>query len=220
VIEHYQLQRLLRRSASLTSSKSVFTIVITRLALLFLPFVFASCATITRGPHDKLYVQSEPSGAEAKLSSGEKAITPAKFVKNRRESFSVTVSKPGYISQTVRVESKVSATGGTAMAGNIVAGGLVGMAVDAGTGALYSLYPNPVVVQLAPAHAASPRKRSVRSTIQHKKDNEIKLQPRTSSPTTPDGQNGQGNKSSIPAPSPSEPAVLQSVEPPKPSPSP
>jgi hypothetical protein len=186
----------------------------TRLALLFLPFAFASCATVTRGVHDKLSVQSEPSGAEAKLSSGETAITPAKFVKSRRESFSVTVSKPGYISQTVRVESKVSATGGTAMAGNVVAGGLIGMAVDAGTGALYSLYPNPVVVQLAPARFASTKKRTVQSTVRHRKNSEVKLQPRTSTPTTP------ALAPSESSPPPSEPATLQSVEPPRPSPSP
>src|ERR1700738_108995 len=95
---------------------------------IFLPLLFfTSCATITRGVHEKLYVNSEPSGAEVKLSSGERAITPAKIVKSRKESFTVTVSKAGYNPQTVKVESKFSSTGGTAMAGNIVAGGGIGI---------------------------------------------------------------------------------------------
>src|SRR6185295_15670096 len=105
--------------------------------LVLLPFLLlTSCATITRGVHEKLNVVSDPPGANIKLSSGEKGVTPAKFVKSRRgESFTVTVSKPGYVSQTVKVESKGGATGGTAMAGNAIAGGLIGIAVDASTGA-------------------------------------------------------------------------------------
>jgi hypothetical protein len=119
---------------------------------LFLPILlFTSCATITRGVHEKLSVMSDPSGANVQLSSGERGVTPAKFVKLRRtESFTVTVSKPGYAAQTVRVESKFSGTGGTAMAGNVILGGAIGLGVDAGTGAYNSLYPNPVSVHLIP----------------------------------------------------------------------
>jgi hypothetical protein len=90
------------------------------------------------------------------LSTGEKGVTPAAFVeKRRRDSFTVTVTKPGYAPQTVTVESKAGGTGATAMAGNVVLGGLVGMGVDAGTGAYNSLYPNPVVVHLGPLHGRS-----------------------------------------------------------------
>jgi hypothetical protein len=129
--------------------------------LLLLPVLFlTSCATITRGIHEKLAVLSDPSGAEVKLSSGEQGVTPAKFVKSRKESFTVTVSKAGYTAQTVKVESKFSATGGTAMAGNAIAGGIVGIGVDAMSGATSSLYPNPVSVHLAPLGKSSPAKRA------------------------------------------------------------
>jgi hypothetical protein len=137
----------------------------TKLSLLFLPLLFVSCATITRGPHDKLYVKSEPSGADVRLSSGERAVTPAKFVKSRKEGFTVTVSKPGYAAQTVKIESKMSGTGGTAMVGNVIAGGgilsVIGIGVDASTGAMLGLYPNPVVVHLVPVPRA--RSRSLES---------------------------------------------------------
>src|SRR5437660_7055182 len=133
-------------------------------ALLSLPVVLiTSCATITRGSHDKLTVMSEPSGANVVLSSGEKGVTPTKFVKSRRDNFMVTVSKAGYVPQTVNVESKVSATGGTAMAGNVIVGGPIGAGVDAVSGAYNSLYPNPVSVRLVPlrksAAAAAIRRR-------------------------------------------------------------
>jgi PEGA domain len=123
--------------------------------LLSLPlFFFTACATITRGVHDKLSVLSEPSGANVMLSSGERGVTPTKFVKSRRDNFTVTVSKPGYIPQTVKVESNASATGATAMAGNVL-GGLIGIGVDAASGAHNSLYPNPVSVHLVPRRTSA-----------------------------------------------------------------
>jgi PEGA domain len=110
-----------------------------------------SCATITRGTHEKLQVNTTPPGANVTLSTGERGVTPARFIKLRRDSFQVTVSKPGYLTTTVNVESRASGTGVAATAGNVVTGAVIGAAVDAGTGAWNSLYPNPVSVQLVPA---------------------------------------------------------------------
>jgi hypothetical protein len=128
-------------------------------SLLFLPVLFfTSCATITRGVHDKLTVTSDPSGANVVLSTGERGVTPTKFVKERRtEPFTLTVSKSGYIPQTVKVESKFGGTGGGAMAGNLLLGGAIGIGVDAGTGAYKSLYPNPVSVKLVPTGRSKAR---------------------------------------------------------------
>ena len=130
---------------------------------LYLPVVlFTSCATMSRGSHDKLTVLSEPSRANVVLSSGEKGVTPTTFVKGRRDSFTVTVSKAGYVSRTVNVESKVSATGETNRTRNVLLGGPIGVTVDAVSGAYNSLYPNPVSVRLLPrrrsATAASARR--------------------------------------------------------------
>ena len=131
---------------------------------LFLPlFVLASCATITRGVHEKVKVLSEPTSAYAELSSGERGLTPVTFLKRRKENFDVTVSKPGYITQTVKVRSNFSPTGGGAMAGNLIAGG-VGVGVDAVSGASLSLYPNPVVVHLVPQSKPVNRARTNRKS--------------------------------------------------------
>jgi hypothetical protein len=115
----------------------------------------SSCATVIRGVHEDLKVISNPSGADVTLSTGERGVTPATIVKRRRNSFQVTVSKPGYYSQTVTVRSKASTTGAAATAGNVATVG-VGVAVDAGTGAWNSLYPNPVSVQLVPQPGEHP----------------------------------------------------------------
>jgi hypothetical protein len=170
-----------------------------------LPFFCVSCATITRGVHDKLYVQSEPSGAAVQLSTGERGVTPAKFIKSRKESFTLTVRKPGYIAQTVRVESKVSATGGTAM----IAGGPVGIGVDASTGAMLGLYPNPVVVHLVPAPVAKSSKKTTASSA-HKPT--VKKSVRsTSSQTKPAAK---------PSPTPQELPPAKSSPPPESTPPP
>lgn len=119
--------------------------------MLLLPFIcLTSCATITRGVHEKFRVESDPPGAKAELSSGERGTTPVMFVKKRKENFDVTVSKPGFISQSVQVRSNFSPTGGGAMAGSLVAASVVGVGVDALSGASLSLYPNPVRVRLLP----------------------------------------------------------------------
>ena len=135
-------------------------------SVLFLPLLFfTSCATITRGVHDKLTVTSDPSGANVVLSTGERGVTPTKFVKERRtEAFTVTVSKPGYASQTVKVESKFGGTGGGAMAGNLLLGGAIGIGVDAGTGAYKSLYPNPVSVHLAPTGTSKSKSKTAKQS--------------------------------------------------------
>ena len=165
--------------------------------LLSLPlFFFTACATVTRGVHDKLSVLSDPSGANVTLSSGERGVTPTKFVKSRRDNFTVTVSKPGYIPQTVKVKSKGSATGGTAMAGNVVVGGLTvvgavaGIAVDATSGAYNSLYPNPVSVHLVAAEENSAeripnRSATVASRVSREETAQTKPEPSSSPRASP-----------------------------------
>ena len=80
----------------------------------------------------------------------------------RKDPFRVTVEMDGYVTQTVDVTSGVSGAGGTAMAGNILVGGIIGGALDATSGAMNDLKPNPLMVVLRkpeelvqPAPAAS-----------------------------------------------------------------
>lgn len=50
----------------------------------------------------------------------------------------------------VTVSPQVSGGGGAGMAGNVLFGGLIGAAVDAGSGAMHDLVPNPVDVRMVP----------------------------------------------------------------------
>lgn len=106
------------------------------------------CATITRGSSDTLVVESDPSGADVKLSNGLTGKTPSSFKLDRKANLVVTITKEGYEKVDVNVTPQVAGAGSAGMAGNILLGGLIGAAVDAGSGAMYDLKPNPVKVNL------------------------------------------------------------------------
>ena len=118
----------------------------------------ASCATIIRGTKQDFTVQSEPAGASAALSTGQNcAATPCTFELPRKVDFDVTVKMPGYRPATAHVTSGWSKGGTqTFVIGNLILGGLPGMGIDASTGAVRDLYPNPLTVTLEPEAPAAP----------------------------------------------------------------
>lgn len=124
--------------------------------LCLLPLVTAAggCATITRGTSEAFVVESDPPGAHVRLSTGETCRTPCTLKKKRKESFVVHIEKPGYEPVEVQVTNQVAGAGAAGMAGNVILGGLIGAAVDAGSGAMLELVPNPVKVKLVPLGAA------------------------------------------------------------------
>lgn len=107
-----------------------------------------NCATVTRGRSQAWTVTSEPSNASVQLSSGLTCVTPCTLTVPRRPGFAVTLSKEGYKTQTTNVASQISGGGGTALAGNVILGGLIGAGVDASTGAMNELVPNPLHIVL------------------------------------------------------------------------
>ena len=109
----------------------------------------AGCATVTRGTNDVLVVNSTPSGAQVKISNGQSCTgTPCTFKLPRKSELNVLVSKENCKPQQIRVTNRVSGSGGAAMAGNVLVGGIIGAGVDASTGAMLELVPNPVEVGL------------------------------------------------------------------------
>ncbi|WP_303360147.1 translation initiation factor 2 [Paracoccus sp. (in: a-proteobacteria)] len=109
----------------------------------------AGCATITRGTTDVLVVNSTPSGAQVQLSDGQTCNgTPCTFKLPRKSELNVLVKKDRCEPQQVRVTNKIAGSGSAAMAGNVVLGGVIGAGVDASSGAMRDLTPNPVEVTL------------------------------------------------------------------------
>lgn len=73
---------------------------------------------------------------------------PCTFRVPRKHSFFVTVSKDGYVPSTVRIHPVIGVEGTVAFLGNAAIGGLIGAAIDVGTGAPAELRPNPLKVTL------------------------------------------------------------------------
>jgi hypothetical protein len=108
-----------------------------------------ACATVTRGASDTWTVNSEPSGAAVKTTNQFFCeATPCTFKMARKSEFDVTISKAGFKTWTGHVTHHVSGAGGAGMAGNVLIGGLIGIGVDAYSGAMNDLVPNPLTVTL------------------------------------------------------------------------
>jgi hypothetical protein len=117
------------------------------------------CASVTRGTTENISIASTPSGATAEVSGLDAptaCVTPCVVVAKRSADITVTVNKEGYEPQIIPLAKEVPGTGAAGFAGNLLLGGLVGMGVDAATGAALDHKPNPVIVTLQPT-AASPR---------------------------------------------------------------
>jgi hypothetical protein len=117
------------------------------------------CASITRGTTENISIASTPSGAEATITGLEvptACVTPCAIVAKRNADISVTIAKEGYEPQIVQLTTEIPGTGAAGFAGNLLAGGLIGMGVDAATGAATDHKPNPVIVTLQPVAPPPP----------------------------------------------------------------
>jgi hypothetical protein len=120
-------------------------------AAIALPCV--GCASVTRGTTENISIASTPAGATAEISGLDipiACVTPCVVQAKRNADITVTINKDGYERQTIPLTKEVPGTGAAGFAGNILLGGLVGMGVDAATGAAQDHKPNPVIVTLQP----------------------------------------------------------------------
>jgi hypothetical protein len=121
------------------------------------------CASVTRGTTENISISSTPAGATAEVTGLDiptACVTPCVVQAKRNADITVTVSKEGYEPRVIPLTKEVPGTGAAGFAGNLLLGGLVGMGVDAATGAALDHKPNPVIVTLqptAPPRAAKPR---------------------------------------------------------------
>ncbi len=117
---------------------------------LALAALVGACASVTRGMTNQVQINSNPPEATAKTSMGHVCTTPCTLQFNRKDEFSVLISKPGYHTAEIAVTTRVAGAGAAGFAGNVLVGGVVGMGVDAVSGATLEHYPNPVTATLVP----------------------------------------------------------------------
>ena len=136
------------------------------LSILLISVFSQACATLTQGSMQQITVSSTPAGANLVVDGFQRLRTPAVIELSRKESHQLEISLEGYRPETVEI-MKVS---NSMMGGNILAGGLIGFAVDYSSGAAYRLVPEVVQITLRPVPAELP-KNSISSTA-----NEIQVE--------------------------------------------
>ena len=121
----------------------------------------SACATVTKGTEDTVKLESNPPGAAVSFKEMTGRInqtgctTPCKIELNRKYTYAVEIAKEGYETWVGRLEPKMSGDGAAGMAGNVLIGGVIGAAIDASTGAMNDLKPNPMIADLVPVAVAA-----------------------------------------------------------------
>lgn len=120
----------------------------------------AGCATITKGTDDLVTIDTEPDGAQCFLSTekGQVAVinpTPGsiKVPKSKRD-LSVRCELDGYFPTEGVIASSFQAM----TIGNVLFGGLIGVAIDAGSGAMHK-YEDAIRITLIPKSFSSEEER-------------------------------------------------------------
>lgn len=96
----------------------------------------SGCASATRGTSQQISIASKPSGAIATVSGTETPIqctTPCVVQVDRSADVSVGFTKEGYEPKMVALQREIATTSAAGVAGNLLLGGVIGLALDAGT---------------------------------------------------------------------------------------
>ena len=112
----------------------------------------SGCATLTKGTSQTVTVDTDPSGATCTLTRDAKPVaivnpTPGSVpVEKAHGTIAIACKKQGYLEAAGNLASEFQAM----TFGNILFGGLVGVVVDAASGAMHQ-YPDMVTITLIPA---------------------------------------------------------------------
>lgn len=107
----------------------------------------SSCATIIHGSKQSIAISSSPTSAKVTVDSLEAGVTPVTVKLSRKDIHTVKLELEGYEPYEIILNRKVDAW----IAGNIVFGGVIGLAVDAITGGMYKLSPEEIMAELKSA---------------------------------------------------------------------
>lgn len=103
------------------------------------------CATIMNGTSQKIGISSTPSGAKVTVNNQALGVTPLFADLKRSDHHVVTIEMEGYQKAELTITRSVSGW----VWGNVLFGGLIGLAVDAISGGLYKLSPDQLNATLA-----------------------------------------------------------------------
>lgn len=106
------------------------------------------------GTSQDVSIASQPTGANVTIDEIEKGTTPLTADLDRGDEHTVRIDMEGYQPYEMNITKSTSGW----VWGNIVFGGLVGLAVDAITGGLYKLEPNQIEAELREGTAGAAEK--------------------------------------------------------------
>jgi len=106
--------------------------------------VLAGCASIMHGTTQEISVSSSPTGAKVTVNGMDRGVTPVIADLKRKDNHLIRVTLEGYQPFEMALTRSVSGW----VWGNLVFGGIPGLAIDAITGGLYKLSPEQVMAQL------------------------------------------------------------------------
>jgi len=133
--------------------KNKLSLVLVATAMAFLP----ACSTIVNGTGQSIdFDTGEVTEANCLITGGENGTVNEKFVSpatlsipRSKKVINIGCNKEGYQDASIIVDSKYEAS----TAGNVVAGGFIGLGVDAMTGALYK-YPGTITIPMVALDSA------------------------------------------------------------------
>ncbi|GAB6283619.1 MAG: hypothetical protein STSR0008_24030 [Ignavibacterium sp.] len=103
--------------------------------ILFVTFLFTSCATLFKGSTDTVAFSSDPTSAKVYVNGSLLGTTPVQLELKSKNSYTIEFKKDGYETKTVVLNNSV---GGGWIVLDIL-GGLLPVVIDAATGNWYSL---------------------------------------------------------------------------------
>jgi PEGA domain-containing protein len=117
----------------------------------FLSLGVIACATIMHGSSQEVGISSQPTGANVTVDGVSVGKTPAVAKLSRKDMHTIQITLEGYQPFELKTTRKTSGW----VWGNIVFGGIIGLAVDAITGGLYDVRPEQVEASLAKTGAGA-----------------------------------------------------------------
>lgn len=107
------------------------------MALIVSGLVLTGCASIVNGTSQEFKVTSKPDQAELMVDGVSVGSTPKKINLARKDKHVLKLKLAGYEPENIHLEQTTSGW----LFGNILFGGIIGIAIDASNGAMYELTP-------------------------------------------------------------------------------
>ncbi len=106
--------------------------------------IYQGCGTIMQGTTQQVGISRSPTNANVTINGQDYGSTPMILDLKRKDSHMVRIQLDGYEPYETNITRKTSGW----VWGNIVFGGLIGLAVDAAAGGMYKLTPEQIEAEL------------------------------------------------------------------------